>query len=53
MGSFIGSVVGSVLVAATQTFGNFYFPDLALVITYLLMIGILLYRPGGLFGEEE
>jgi branched-chain amino acid transport system permease protein len=53
MGSFIGSAVGSLLVAATQTFGNFYFPDLALVITYLLMIGVLLYRPGGLFGEEE
>ena len=53
MGSFVGSAVGSLLVAATQTFGNFYFPDLALVITYLLMIGVLLYRPGGLFGEEE
>jgi branched-chain amino acid transport system permease protein len=53
MGSFIGSAVGSLLVAATQTFGNFYFPDLALVITYLLMIGVLLWRPGGLFGEEE
>jgi branched-chain amino acid transport system permease protein len=53
MGSFIGSAVGSMLVAVTQTFGNFYVPDLALVITYLLMIGVLLYRPGGLFGEEE
>jgi branched-chain amino acid transport system permease protein len=53
MGSFVGSAVGSLLVAATQTFGNFYFPDLALVITYLLMIAVLLYRPGGLFGEEE
>ena len=53
MGSFMGSAVASLLVAATQTFGNFYFPDLALVITYLLMIGVLLYRPGGLFGEAE
>ena len=53
MGSFLGSAVGSLLVAATQSFGNFYFPDLALVVTYLLMIGVLLFRPGGLFGEEE
>ncbi|MGO4567109.1 branched-chain amino acid ABC transporter permease [Rhizobium sp. 2YAF20] len=53
MGSFIGSVFGSVLVAATQTFGNFYLPEFALIATYVLMICILLYRPGGLFGEAE
>jgi branched-chain amino acid transport system permease protein len=53
MGSFLGSAVGSLLVATTQSFGNFYFPDFSLVVTYLLMIGVLLYRPGGLFGEEE
>ena len=53
MGSFVGSVAGSFLVALTQTFGNFYFPDYALVGTYLLMICVLLYRPGGLFGEQE
>lgn len=53
MGSFLGSAVGSLLVAGTQAFGNFYFPDLALVLTYVLMIAVLLYRPGGLFGEEE
>ena len=53
MGSFLGSAVGSLLVAGTQAVGNFYFPDFALVVIYLLMIGVLLYRPGGLFGEEE
>lgn len=53
MGSFVGSAVGSLLVAGTQTIGNFYFPDLALAVTYILMIGVLLVRPGGLFGEAE
>ncbi|MFB9127530.1 branched-chain amino acid ABC transporter permease [Paraburkholderia dipogonis] len=53
MGSFVGSAVGSFLVAGTQTVGNFYFPELALALTYVLMIGVLLYRPGGLFGEAE
>lgn len=53
MGSFLGSAVGSLLVAGTQAVGNFYFPDFALVVIYILMIGVLLYRPGGLFGEEE
>lgn len=53
MGSFVGSVVASALVAITQTFGNFYVPELAMAFTYLLMICVLLCRPGGLFGEEE
>jgi branched-subunit amino acid ABC-type transport system permease component len=53
MGSFIGATAGSLLVAVTQTFGNFYLPDLALVTTYLIMIAVLLCRPGGLFGEQE
>lgn len=53
MGSFVGSAVGSLLVALVQTFGNFYLPDFALIGTYVLMICVLLYRPGGLFGEQE
>jgi branched-chain amino acid transport system permease protein len=53
MGSLPGSVVGSLLVGAVQTFGNFYFPDLALAVMYLAMILVLVVRPHGLFGQEE
>jgi branched-chain amino acid transport system permease protein len=53
MGSFFGTAASSLLVALTQTFGNYYLPDFALVATYLLMICVLLCRPGGLFGEQE
>ncbi|MGH7318358.1 MAG: branched-chain amino acid ABC transporter permease [Candidatus Rokuibacteriota bacterium] len=53
MGSLLGSAVGSLLVGFVQTFGNFYFPDLALAIIYLAMIAVLLLRPHGLFGQEE
>jgi branched-chain amino acid transport system permease protein len=53
MGSFVGSAVGSLLVGFSQTFGNFYFPDIALGATYALMILVLLIRPGGLFGAED
>ena len=52
MGSFIGSAVGSVIVGFVQTFGNFYFPDLALAVIYLAMIAVLLLRPHGLFGGK-
>ena len=53
MGSFIGTAVGSLLVGFAQTYGNFYLPDLALVVTYAIMIAVLVLRPGGLFGREE
>jgi branched-chain amino acid transport system permease protein len=53
MGSFVGSVVGSLLVGAVSTFGNFYLPDFALAATYIAMIAVLVLRPRGLFGREE
>jgi branched-chain amino acid transport system permease protein len=53
MGSLIGTAVGSLLVGFGQTYGNFYLPDLALVVTYGIMIIVLILRPGGLFGREE
>ena len=53
MGSFLGSIIGSVLVAFVQVFGAYYFQDLALAIIYLLMLTVLIVRPGGLLGKEE
>ncbi|WPB85982.1 branched-chain amino acid ABC transporter permease [Sediminicoccus rosea] len=53
MGSFIGTAAGSLLVGFVQTFGNFYVPELALGMTYALMIAVLVLRPGGLFGRSE
>jgi len=53
MGSFLGSIIGSVLVAFVQVFGAYYFQDLALALMYLLMLMVLVVRPGGLLGKEE
>ncbi len=53
MGSFLGSIIGSLLVAFVQVFGAYYFQDLALALMYLLMLVILVVRPGGLLGKEE
>ena len=52
MGSFLGSLIGAVLVAFVQVFGNYYFPDLALAFMYLIMLVVLVVRPGGLLGKE-
>ena len=53
MGSFLGSIIGSLLVAFVQVFGSYYFEDLALAMMYLLMLAILIVRPGGMLGKEE
>ena len=53
MGSFAGSIVGSLLVAFVQVFGAYYFEDLALALMYLLMLAVLIVRPGGMLGKEE
>jgi branched-chain amino acid transport system permease protein len=52
MGSFLGSAIAEVLVGFVQVFGTYYFPDLALALMYLLMLLVLVVRPGGLLGRE-
>jgi len=53
MGSFLGSIIGSILIAFVQVVGSYYIQELALAFMYLLMLVILVVRPGGLLGSEE
>jgi branched-chain amino acid transport system permease protein len=53
MGSFLGSLIGSLLVAFVQVFGVYYVQEFALAFTYFLMLLVLVIRPGGLLGKEE
>jgi branched-subunit amino acid ABC-type transport system permease component len=52
MGSFLGSLIGALLIAFVQVFGNYYLPDFALAFMYLVMLLVLVVRPGGLLGKE-
>lgn len=52
MGSFLGSMIGALLVAFVQVFGSYFFPDFAMAFMYLIMLTILVVRPGGLLGKE-
>ncbi len=52
MGSFLGSLIGALLVGFVQVFGNYYLPDLALAFMYLVMVAVLVLRPGGILGKE-
>ena len=52
MGSFLGSLIGALLIGFVQVFGNYYAPDFALSFMYLVMLAVLVIRPGGLLGKE-
>ena len=49
LGSLRGTLAGSLLVAATLTFGRVLVPEFASIIMYALLVAILLARPQGLF----
>src|SRR5229473_2164054 len=40
------------LIGFVQVFGNYYAPDFALAFMYLVMLAVLVVRPGGLLGKE-
>ena len=50
LGSFRGAVVGGLLVGIVQSAVGTFVPVLQGVVIFLLMIGVLLVRPEGLFG---
>jgi branched-chain amino acid transport system permease protein len=51
LGSLRGSAVAAILVGLVQTLGIVFVPQLTGFLVYVLMIGVLLLRPQGLFGE--
>src|ERR1044071_9943681 len=52
MGSFLGPLIGAALIGFVQVFGNYYAPDFSLAFMYLVMLAVLVMRPGGLLGKE-
>jgi branched-chain amino acid transport system permease protein len=51
LGSFKGSVVAGLLIGLTQTLGQTYLPALTGYWIYIALVGTLVVRPQGLFGE--
>jgi branched-subunit amino acid ABC-type transport system permease component len=50
MGSLKGALVASLLIGEADTFGKGYFPEGTMFLIYVVMVGVLLFRPTGLFG---
>jgi branched-subunit amino acid ABC-type transport system permease component len=53
MGSFLGAILGSLIVAFVQIFGVYYAPNFAMILIYAIMVIVLVLRPGGLLGKES
>jgi branched-chain amino acid transport system permease protein len=52
LGSIGGSFAAAALLGISDIFGKYYFPELGAFLIYLVMIGILIWRPTGLFGRR-
>ena len=53
MGSIPGAALGALLIGMAEQFGSVYFPTYAVVLTFLIMVVVLAFRPQGLFGQAR
>jgi branched-chain amino acid transport system permease protein len=54
MGSLLGAFVGGLLVSVAESLGAVFLnPSLKELVSFSLLIGILLFRPAGLFGRRS
>jgi len=51
MGSITGAAIGAVIIGLAEQFGSVYFPTYAVVLTFLIMVVVLAFRPQGLMGR--
>ncbi|MEP3330716.1 branched-chain amino acid ABC transporter permease [Sedimentitalea sp.] len=51
MGSIPGAALGALLIGLAEQFGSVYFPTYAVVLTFLIMVVVLAFRPQGLMGQ--
>lgn len=49
IGSIRGALLAALLIGVVDTFGKVFFPQAAGVLVYVLMAGVLLWKPDGLF----
>ncbi|MDH4190852.1 MAG: branched-chain amino acid ABC transporter permease [Betaproteobacteria bacterium] len=52
LGSIRGSFVAAALLGISDSAGKYYVPQLGAFLIYLVMLGLLMWRPGGLFGRR-
>ena len=53
LGSIGGSLAAATLIGISDTAGKYYFPEIGSFLIYLVMVGLLLWRPAGLLGRRS
>ena len=53
MGSIPGAALGALLIGLAEQFGSVYFPTYSVVLTFLIMVIVLAFRPQGLISTER
>jgi len=52
LGSIGGSFAAATLLGVSDVAGKYYVPELGAFLIYLVMVGLLMWRPAGLFGRR-
>src|SRR5512134_3108894 len=53
LGSLKGAFLGALVIGILSAFGTRFFPSFDMFLTFILMAGVLLWRPRGLFGATR
>ena len=53
LGSIGGSFIAATLLGVSDVAGKYYVPELGAFLIYLVMIGLLMWRPSGLLGRRQ
>jgi len=51
MGSVVGAAIGSAILGLAETYGLAYAPTYSVVFTFVILIGVLAFRPRGIMGK--
>jgi branched-chain amino acid transport system permease protein len=51
MGSITGAAIGALLIGLAEQIGLAYFPTYGVVLTFVIMVAVLAYRPQGILGR--
>ena len=51
MGSITGAALGALIIGLAEQLGSVYFPTYAVVLTFIIMVVVLAFRPQGLMGR--
>lgn len=53
MGSIVGTALGAILIGVAEQLGSAYAPTYSVLLTFIIMVAVLAFRPQGLLGAAK